>query len=120
MSRYRTAEYSHLLLAERAIAAEIEAPKEDSNLASLSAALVRVIDQKRIMRGQGSPKPVDARNADKQRGKRTHAPGQALLLDVQPVGEHASTHAPIVGSVQVNTTLDAQPPMSTHDTPPAS
>lgn len=59
MAGYRTAEYRHLLAAERALSETIESPGEHDSVSSLATALVRVIDQKRIMRGQPAPKPAD-------------------------------------------------------------
>ena len=79
MPAYRTPEYLHLLAAERAIALAME-PKPDQagnmiypdckDIASLASALTRVVDQKRIMRGQPAPKPADGRQS---RGSRRPA-----------------------------------------------
>lgn len=72
---YRTPEYQHLLLAERALAKEIENPTEESNLSTLATSLCRVIDQKRVMRCQPAPKPVDV-SIPRKRSR--------PVIDVQP------------------------------------
>jgi hypothetical protein len=67
---FKTPEYQHLLDAERAISEALEPKPSDSgevtypearDVAQLATALVRVIDQKRIMRGQPAPKPAEAK-----------------------------------------------------------
>lgn len=57
MPGYRTPEYLHLILAERAIAGALGDKPEHRDIAQLASALVRVIDQKRVMRGMPAPKP---------------------------------------------------------------
>ena len=84
---YNTLEYKHLLAAQRAIAQEIEKPTENTNLATLATSLCRVIDQKRIMRGQPAPKPADAsdrRVRGKARAQVIDVPYTPLVIDAPP------------------------------------
>lgn len=76
MPRYRTSEYQHLIKAERALAKALDPidvegvlvyPKD---IASIASSLARVVEQKRIMRGQPAPKPAD--RVDK-RARTTHS-----------------------------------------------
>lgn len=90
MPRYRTSEYQHLILAERALAQEIENPGEESNLAALASSLVRVIDQKRVMRGQPAPRPADL---GKRRRDKRAAPS-VMPLAPAPAEPSAPPSAP--------------------------
>ncbi len=115
MSFY-TAEYKHLVQAERAIASALKPRTNEAGLtvypeprdiASLSGALTRVIDQKRIMRGQGTPKPVDARNGGARNVRSVRGPQAGLLIDAQVVTQPARTLAQDA-SAQPPTNADAQ------------
>lgn len=65
---WKTPEYQALLTAQRALEVALK-PHADGNgvevypeprdAAMVASALARVIDQKRVMRGQPAPKPVD-------------------------------------------------------------
>ncbi len=61
-------EYKHLLLAERTMAKALE--RDDllpRDAAMVASALTRIVDQKRVMRGQPAPKPSDT--ADRRKRK---------------------------------------------------
>lgn len=61
-------EYKHLLLAERVLASCLERPDiEARDAAMVASALTRTVDQKRVMRGQPAPKPVEVERKGKGR-----------------------------------------------------
>ena len=121
MARYRNSEYSHLILAERAIAFALEAKPgpdgttiypDNKDIASLASALTRVVDQKRVMRGQPAPKPVEGRQS---RGSRR--PGRAAAPCHAEPSAPSTTMLPSAPAAQ-----DTQPPTQpdTQPTQPAT
>lgn len=111
MAAYRTAEYRHLIAAERAISESIKSPSENESISSLSAALVKVIDMKRAMRGIGNPKPVDY-GKRKRRSSANATPAVPTDIPAPVPIDAPSSDAPAGGAAH-----DAAPSAATGGTP---
>ncbi len=96
MGGFYSEEYHDLVAAQRAITNALQ-PKANSageliypdarDVAILASSLTRVVDQKRVMRGQPAPKPADSiKRGTKQ--SRSHGPG--VLIDVTPQAQVAA------------------------------
>jgi hypothetical protein len=100
MGGFYSEEYHDLVAAQRAITLAMKPkPTEDGkgevypdarDVSQLATALTRVIDQKRVMRGQPAPKPVDTSVGRAARATRP----RALNSHAQPLPDPPAAPAP--------------------------
>jgi len=91
---FKTQEYQHLLEAERLLSESMgESATTAKDRAMVASALVRVIEQKRVLRKQPAPKPIDVSEPRARRGRAAKPAVLPMPSDVPTTSDASSAGA---------------------------